>query len=188
MKLIVGLGNPGDQYRNTLHNVGFQLLDLLAGELQETQWQQKFKGESLQGRLGSQSYALLKPQTYMNISGESVLACKQFYKLDLEDILVISDDIDRPAGTLRYRISGGHGGHNGLRSIIQQCGGNSFHRLRIGIGRPLSSDNIAKYVLSKPSTETKIAIETALRGSIEHLKDFINELTIQIRPTGQDNL
>ncbi|MBU2513042.1 aminoacyl-tRNA hydrolase [bacterium] len=182
MKLIVGLGNPGAQYKNTLHNVGFQLVDLLAEDLRETQWQQKFKGDLLQGRLGDKPYVLLKPLTYMNISGESVLACKQFYKLELEDILVVSDDIDRSAGTLRYRVSGGHGGHNGLRSIIQQCGGSNFHRIKIGIGRPFSSGNVANYVLSKPSVETRIEIEAALERSVKYLIDFIKEKTIQIKP------
>ena len=136
MKFIVGLGNPGNKYKGTLHNVGFQTLDLLAANLGERQWSQKFKGEIIQGRIGEDPYVLLKPMTYMNISGESVLACMQFFKLDLEDILVVSDDIDRSLGTLRYRKSGGHGGHNGLRSITQLCGGNDFHRIKIGIGRP----------------------------------------------------
>ncbi len=182
MKLIVGLGNPGDQYKNTLHNVGFDVLEELAKDIGIFQWQQKFKGEFLQARVGSDAFVLLKPLTYMNISGESVQACKQFFKLELEDILVVSDDIDRPAGSIRYRVSGGHGGHNGLRSIIQQCGGNTFHRLKIGIGRPISGDNVAKHVLSKPSAESKIAIEAAIKQTTDYLVDFIKGITIQVKP------
>ena len=91
MKLIVGLGNPGTKYQDTLHNVGFNALDLLADSLQESQWSQKFKGEFIRGRVGTLQYILLKPMTYMNISGESVVACMQFFKLDLEDVLVVSD-------------------------------------------------------------------------------------------------
>ncbi|MCP4753466.1 MAG: aminoacyl-tRNA hydrolase [Proteobacteria bacterium] len=181
MKLIVGLGNPGEKYRHTLHNVGFAAVDALADEVATGQWTSRFKGLVSQGRYQGFPYILLKPQTYMNVSGESVVACKQFYKLELEDILVISDDIDRIAGLLRYRSSGGHGGHNGLRSIIQLCGANRFHRLKIGIGRPDSSNGVSNYVLSKPSSEIRQPIDEAVRQTVEYQLDFIRDIPIQIQ-------
>ena len=183
MKLIVGLGNPGDRYKNTLHNIGFQVLDLLAAELGKTQWAQKFKGLMVQGSFGGDPYVLLKPMTYMNVSGEAVLACKQFYKLELSDILVISDDVDRPAGTLRYRTTGGHGGHNGLRNIIQLCGGSDFHRFKVGIGRPESNRNVADFVLSKPTPEMTQLMKPAVEQTAAYLVDFIKAVPIQIKPS-----
>jgi peptidyl-tRNA hydrolase, PTH1 family len=180
MKLIVGLGNPGGQYRNTLHNVGFQVVDLLAERLNASHWNQKFRGDFIRGKIGINPYGILKPLTFMNISGESVLPCKQFFKLELEDILVISDDIDRPLGTLRYRKSGGHGGHNGLRSIVQLCGGTDFHRIKVGIGRPGNTRDVSSYVLSSPTPEMVGLIRPAIEQTTEHLMDFLKGTTIQI--------
>ncbi len=180
MRLVVGLGNPGEQYRNTLHNVGFQAVDLLSEKLNEVRWSQKFKGNFLRGKTGDDPYIILKPQTYMNISGESVLACKQYFKLELSDILVVSDDVDRPLGTLRYRTTGGHGGHNGLRSIIQLCGGMDFHRIKVGIGRPDERMEISSYVLSNPTPEMVEYINPAIERTADYLLDFIRGSTIQI--------
>jgi PTH1 family peptidyl-tRNA hydrolase len=185
MKLIVGLGNPGAKYRDTLHNVGFKALDSLADSLRESQWSQKFKGEFIRGRMGNDAFVVLKPMTYMNISGESVLACLQFFKLELEDMLVVSDDIDRPLGSLRYRKSGGHGGHNGLRSIIQLCGGSNFHRIKIGIGRPEGPMDVSNYVLSKLTSEMNRKITPAIEQVIDYLTLFIRGKTIQIIPEVQ---
>ncbi len=187
MKLIVGLGNPGSKYRNTLHNVGFKALDLLAESLQESQWSQKFKGEIIRGRIGDHQYVLLKPMTYMNVSGESVTACMHFFKLDLEDVLVVSDDIDRPLATLRYRTSGGHGGHNGLRSIIQHCSGNDFHRIKVGIGRPDGPMGVSNYVLSKITPEMGSVINPALERMTHYLTLFIRGETIQITPDSKES-
>jgi len=180
MKLIVGLGNPGDKFQKTLHNVGFSAIDALAENLSVGNWSQRFKGLFSQGRHTGDTYLLLKPQTYMNVSGESVLACKQFFKVEPDRILVVSDDIDRPAGSLRYRVSGGHGGHNGLRSIIQLCGSNQFHRIKIGIGRPDSAKDIASYVLSNPPAEIRQVVYQAVNESVKYLLDFINDVSIQI--------
>ncbi len=181
MKLIVGLGNPGDKYKDTFHNVGFSALDKLAAELGENQWSNRFKGQMIRGNYGKFPYILLKPMTYMNISGESVVACMQYYKVSLENTLVISDDIDRPVGLLRYRASGGHGGHNGLRSIIQLCGQNTFHRLKVGIGRPDFKQEVSSYVLSKPRLEANQLIESALNQATGYLLDYIQGITIQIK-------
>jgi PTH1 family peptidyl-tRNA hydrolase len=116
----------------------------------------------------------------MNISGESVLACQQFFKIPISDILVISDDIDRSAGSLRYRTSGGHGGHNGLRSIIQLSGSKEFHRIKIGIGRPAGHRKVADYVLSRPTPEVFDAIKGAVEQTVDYQLDFICGRTIQI--------
>ncbi len=180
MKLIVGLGNPGGQYSGTLHNVGFRVIDLLAEMMGNTRWTQKFKGDFTQGRIEDNAYGLLKPMTFMNVSGEAVLDCKQFFKLELEEILVVSDDIDRPLGSLRYRTSGGHGGHNGLRSIIQLCGGTDFHRIKVGIGRPSDSRAVSNYVLSQPTKEMVDVIQPAVEDTTRHLIDFIKGITVQI--------
>lgn len=180
MKLIVGLGNPGKQYQNTLHNAGFLALDALSSRLNADQWVKRFKGLIRQGSYQDCGYILLKPQTFMNVSGESVLACLQFFKIPIEDILVISDDIDRPAGSLRYRSTGGHGGHNGLRNIIQLLGVNHFHRIKIGIGRPDGRQAVSNYVLSKPSQKMADAITDAIQQTVEYQLDFIRNKTIQI--------
>jgi len=182
MKLIVGLGNPGTKYQNTLHNVGFAAVDFLCHSRSLSDWASKFKGLYLRERIGSHQFILLKPQTYMNLSGEAVLACMQFFKLDLEDVLVISDDVDRPAGKLRYRESGGHGGHNGLRSIMQLCGGNQFHRIKIGIGRPEGKIGVADYVLGNPPEAVKIAVNNAIEKVDEYLIQFIKNQPVQIDP------
>lgn len=182
MKLIVGLGNPGKKYQHTLHNVGFSALDVLANKLSLMNWTNRFKGLIHRGNVEGQQFILLKPQTFMNVSGESVLACKQFFKIDLSDILILSDDIDRPAGLLRYRSSGGHGGHNGLRNIIQLLGANQFHRLKIGIGRPVTKQSVAKYVLSTPSADIQQSVEDAVKNSVIYQLDFLKDVPIQIQP------
>lgn len=181
MKLVVGLGNPGEKYQHTLHNVGFAALDALATELQINKWSKRFKGLIVRSNQQNFPFILLKPQTFMNLSGEAVLACLQFFKLEVEDMLIISDDIDQAAGTLRYRFSGGHGGHNGLRNIIQLCGSNRFHRLKIGIGRPADSNaDIAKYVLNQPSEEIRQLVNSTILRAVEYQLNFIKNMAIQI--------
>ncbi len=182
MKLIVGLGNPGDKYQDTLHNVGFAAVNRLAESIAAGNWTNKFKGKFIQSRVNQYALLLLKPQTYMNASGDSVLACKQFYKIELRDMLVISDDVDRPAGSLRYRVSGGHGGHNGIRDIMRQCGGDQFHRIKIGVGRPSDGKKVADYVLSKPPVDVQVAVDEAISDIVRYLKGFIAGQPIQIQP------
>lgn len=143
--LIVGLGNPGDKYRMTRHNIGFLLLDMLAESYEFQSWQAKHKGLLNKGNIEGQDVILLKPQTYMNLSGESVIACCNFFKIPLDEVLVIHDDIDVPFAKVKVKTGGGHGGHNGLRSIDQHCGVN-YHRVRFGVGKPIY--DTADYVLS----------------------------------------
>ncbi len=193
MKLLVGLGNPGQEYENTLHNAGFRAIDALVAHLGLANWSNRFKGLIMKSSFQGTPFLLLKPQTYMNVSGESVVACKAYYKIEISNIIVLSDDLDLPLGTLRYREKGGHGGHNGLRNIIQLSGSNEFHRLKIGIGRPgKSSEKISNYVLNKPSHEAQEALGKSIEQSVKHQLDFILEKPIQVQskmvspsPTGK---
>ena len=147
IKLIVGLGNPGPQYSMTRHNIGFLYLNFLpmiyAGF---PSWQQKFQGLFTKGTIAQEDVKLLQPQTFMNLSGQSVAACCQFFKIEPQDVLVIHDDSDLEFLKIRVKQGGGNAGHNGLKSIEQHIG-NNFWRLRLGIGRPARGD-LADYVLS----------------------------------------
>ncbi len=136
MFLVVGLGNPGPKYAANRHNVGFMLTERLAADSGEG-FRDKFKGRYCKVRLGGDDVALLQPMTFMNLSGESVQPAMRFFKVELEEVLVVHDELDLPFGTLRLKRGGGAAGHNGLKSIIQHCGGPDFLRLRVGIGRPL---------------------------------------------------
>ena len=182
MKIIVGLGNPGSQYQDTLHNAGFMAVDHLSDKIGQGTWGQKFKGVIMKGQWQGKGFLLLKPQTYMNLSGESVQACLSFYKADIEDVLVIADDLDLPIGKLRFRTSGGHGGHNGLRNIIQLCGSNRFQRIKIGIGRPKGSSSVSNHVLGKAPKAERDLFETSVSDSVQYQLDFICGRTIQIAP------
>ena len=135
MKLIIGLGNPGKEYENTRHNTGFMVLDRLSEKLNIEMTQNKFKGLYGKSKYKGEDVILLKPQTYMNLSGESVRQVMDFFKINQEDILVIYDDLDMPVGKLRLRQSGSAGGHNGVKSIIAHVGTQSFQRIRVGIDK-----------------------------------------------------
>jgi peptidyl-tRNA hydrolase, PTH1 family len=147
-QLIVGLGNPGVKFDRTRHNIGFDLLDLLAQRWQITlSDQKKFQGIAGEGWAGRQKIRLLKPQTFMNLSGQSVRALLDWYKLEPAGVLVLYDDLDLPLGKMRIRLSGSAGGHNGMKSIISHLGTNEFPRLRMGIGK--SNDETISHVLGK---------------------------------------
>src|SRR4030067_1772714 len=135
LKLIAGLGNPGDEYVGTRHNIGVMGADPLSNKNRISLKQSKIKAIIGKGKAGSQDLVVAKPQTYMNRSGESVSSLLFFYKLNPTDCIVICDDLELPTGKIRIREKGGHGGHNGLRSIIEQTGGNEFVRERGGVGR-----------------------------------------------------
>lgn len=142
MKCIVGLGNPGKKYDKTRHNAGFMVLDEWAERNNWSFSQKKFNGLYTMERIDGEKVVLLKPQTYMNLSGESLRPLMDYYDLDVEDILVIYDDLDLPPGKIRLRKKGGHGGHNGIRSIIDHLGTKEFKRLRVGVGRPEGSKSV----------------------------------------------
>lgn len=151
--LIVGLGNPGPKYTNTRHNAGFDVVDELSRRWGLSAFQMKFKAELAESTSLGRKVFLLKPQTYMNLSGQSVAEVVNFYKIPLDQVVLISDDVDLPAGDLRLRLQGGSGGHNGLKSVIESLGSEAFARVRVGVGRsPILS--AADYVLQKiPATE-----------------------------------
>lgn len=148
MKLIIALGNPGEQYLKTRHNAGFLFLDHLIDHYGIADYQAKFKGAFTKGIINNCELYFLKPFTYMNLSGHSVQEICQFYKIAPEDILVIHDDLDIPLGTVKIKNAGSSGGHNGVKSIEQCLGTQNFWRLRIGIDRPPLKEQVADYVLS----------------------------------------
>lgn len=161
MKLIVGLGNPGREYEKTRHNSGFMVMDLIAQELRVDININKFKGLYAKTNVKGESVILLKPQTYMNLSGESVREIMDYFKIDKEDLLVIYDDLDLPVGKIRLRSKGSAGGQNGVKNIIQHLGSQEFNRIRVGIGKDTRIP-VVDYVLGKVKKEELIDFEEAL--------------------------
>ncbi len=161
IRLIVGLGNPGQQYERTRHNAGFLFVDRLA-ELNGARWAHsaQFQGDVAEGSIGAGKVLLLKPMTFMNRSGGSVGAVLRFYKIDCSELLVVHDELELAEGVARLKRDGGHAGHNGLRDIISNIGTRDFFRLRIGIGRP-AKGGVADYVLSGFSSDARVRL-TAL--------------------------
>ena len=145
--LVVGLGNPGSQYVFTRHNIGFMVIDALARRAGIDVSREKFSAQYGSGRIGGKSVVLLKPQTFMNRSGQSVVAAAHFFKVKPDAIIVVHDELDIAFSQLRLKVGGGHAGHNGLRSMINLLGSKEFIRLRMGIGRPRHGD-VSRYVLS----------------------------------------
>lgn len=172
MKLIVGLGNPGKQYEKTRHNVGFEVLDLLAKSQQVTfKLDKQFKGEVTSFQLDNEKVVLLKPATYMNLSGESLIQVKQFYKVELEDLLVIYDDIALDLGRLRLRMDGSSGGHNGVKDIIKHLGSQNFKRIRIGISG--TDKSLCTHVLGKFSKPEIPVMQISYQYAKEAILAFI---------------
>lgn len=168
MKLIIGLGNPGRQYAQTRHNIGFMVIDYLAEKLGISVDRAKFKSLVGEGFAGTQKIILAKPQTFMNLSGEAVYDMIGWYKTSYEDILVIYDDIDLPLGKLRLRMKGSAGGHNGMKSIIYLLQSDEFPRLRIGLGRPEDPRiDSADFVLGKFNEQEAEIITEAIRNAGE---------------------
>jgi peptidyl-tRNA hydrolase, PTH1 family len=166
MKLFVGLGNPGAKYAGNRHNIGFMALDRIASDHGFGPWQVKFKGLISEGRLGTEKVLLLKPQTFMNLSGESVQAAMAFYKIAIGDITVFHDELDLAPGKCRVKTGGGHAGHNGLRSIHAHLG-EAYHRVRLGIGHPGHKDAVAAYVLNDFAKVEQDWLDDLLRGISE---------------------
>jgi PTH1 family peptidyl-tRNA hydrolase len=168
MKLIVGLGNPGSEYESTRHNAGFWWVD----ELVRTQnvnfkTDNKFHGLVARTTLHGNEVHLLKPQTFMNVSGRAVVALALFYKILPDQILVVHDELDLPPGSAKLKLGGGHGGHNGLKDIIAHLGTKDFWRLRIGIGHPGDRAEVVDYVLKAPRKEEQILIDEAMQRALD---------------------
>ncbi|OIJ14463.1 aminoacyl-tRNA hydrolase [Anaerobacillus arseniciselenatis] len=175
MKLIVGLGNPGKKYEATRHNVGFWAIDELAESLNISLNHEKWKGQFGFEVINGEKVFLLKPLTYMNLSGEAVRPLMDFYKIPLEDIVVIYDDLDLPPGKIRLRQKGGHGGHNGIKSLLAHLENEKFKRIRIGVGRPEPGTSVANYVLSTFAPSEKLEVSEAVKQATKASEAWLSE-------------
>lgn len=164
--IIVGLGNPGDKYEKTRHNVGFNVIDLLAKEYSIDVSKLKHKALVGEGRVGTEKVILVKPMTYMNLSGESVVDICNYYNVDLENVIVIYDDIDLDVGKIRIRKKGSGGTHNGMRSIIKCLGSNEFPRVRVGISKPKNGQDLADFVLSRFAKEDEKSLNESFENAV----------------------
>lgn len=167
VKLIVGLGNPGEKYAKTRHNAGFLFLDALCSQLGvNLKTDKTCFGRSAKVTIAGQEVRLLAPDTFMNLSGKAVGAATHYYKIDMSEVLVAHDELDLDAGVARLKLSGGHGGNNGLRDIIQQGGTKDFARLRIGIGHPGVGRDVSSYVLKQANKADQQSIDNAIAESL----------------------
>lgn len=173
MKLIVGLGNPGKEYENTRHNCGFMVIDLLSDALGIHQFQSKFNGLYAKTKYHGEDVIILKPQTYMNLSGNSLIQFVHYFKISLDDLLVIYDDLDLPVGHIRLRLNGSAGGHNGMKSIISQLKSDHFKRVRVGIDRHPQIP-VVDYVLGKFPQDQLEDLNKALQKAKEASLLFID--------------
>jgi PTH1 family peptidyl-tRNA hydrolase len=174
MKIIAGLGNPGDQYRMTRHNMGFLVLDALADDAGIAGRKKKFDALIGDGRLGGHRVILVKPQTFMNLSGQSLRQVVDFYQITPEDLIVVHDDLDLPFGTVRIKVGGGDGGHKGVRSAMDHLGGGAFTRVRLGIGKPSFKDDTEDYVLQRfPKTDLETLAEV-VRNACEAVREILD--------------
>ncbi len=176
--IIVGLGNPGMEYDGTRHNAGFFTIDTFAEQMGEEINRLKFKGRTAEVTVEGRRCLLLKPTTYMNNSGEAVVQAMEFYKISIENLIVIYDDISLEPGKLRIRRKGSHGGHNGVRSIIELTGKDSFPRIKMGVGRKPHPDyDLAKWVLGKFSKEDAVKVKSAAENACECIKLMVSGKT-----------
>ncbi|MEG2351116.1 MAG: aminoacyl-tRNA hydrolase [Bacilli bacterium] len=164
MKLVVGLGNPGKKYVNTHHNVGFMVLDSIVKALDLGEWKHKFGGDFIDCFVGFDKVIFLKPQNFINLSGEVMIEYVNFFDIKLDDIIIISDDLDLPLGSIKLKLKGSSGGHNGLKNIEQNLGTNEYKRIKVGISNNKNIDS-KDYVLSKLSDEEKKLINPALKNA-----------------------
>ena len=167
LRLIVGLGNPGPEHARTRHNAGFWFIDALAEQAgARFGLESKLFGETAKARIGDRDVWLLKPATFMNLSGKSVAAALRYWKIEPEEALLAHDELDLPPGVARLKFDGGHGGQNGLRDSMRLLGHGRFHRLRIGIGHPGHKDKVTSWVLGKPGRDDEAAMLRAIDDAI----------------------
>jgi len=189
MKLFVGLGNPGAKYAANRHNIGFMALERIAQDHEFGPWKRAFQGLVSEGRLGGEKVLLLKPETFMNLSGQSVQAAGQFHKIELSDITVFHDELDLPPAKIKYKMGGGHAGHNGLRSIHTHLG-EGYGRVRLGIGHPGHKDRVADYVLHDFAKADQIWLDDLMFGISDGIAElakgdgarFLNAVALKINP------
>jgi len=176
VKLIVGLGNPGPEYRETRHNVGFMVADALAGRWRvDVQWREKFEALQAKAGTGDDQVILVKPLTFMNLSGQAVAATAGFYKIEPADVFIVTDDVALPVGRLRARREGGAGGHNGLKSIIQHLGTQAFPRMRVGVGRGDDRRDLADYVLGRFAADERDTVSAAVLRAADATEMFLSD-------------
>lgn len=173
MYLIAGLGNPGKQYTSTRHNIGFSAIDCISQKHNIDVSKTKYKGIIGEGTIAGEKVILLKPQTFMNLSGESVREAATFHKIPPENVIIIHDDISLPAGTLRIREKGSAGGHNGLKSIIAHLNSQDFPRMKIGVGAPQPDKDLADYVLGRFSKEEEKILSEVLDRVCDAVSEYI---------------
>ena len=174
IRLIVGLGNPGDKYQTTRHNAGFQFINSLLGkQVEQLTYDKKLHGLTTTFSLAGQSVKLLMPDTYMNQSGLSVAATLAYFKLETEQLLIVHDELDLPPGVARIKYDGGHGGHNGLRHIFQTLGRRNFYRLRLGIGHPGDKSKVLNYVLKPAGSQEQALIDQAICNASQSLEAMV---------------
>lgn len=178
--LVAGLGNPGVQYRGNRHNVGFMALDILAGASGISVAQSKFDGTYGRGSWEGMKTVFVKPMTFMNLSGRTVAACARYFSVPPESILVVYDDVDLPLGSIRLKVDGGAGGHNGIQSIIDCLGIRDFYRLRLGIG-PNRYDDLSDFVLGDFSRDELIEVEGMLKRSVDAVRTFLRDGPVKAR-------
>ncbi|CCL35777.1 TPA: aminoacyl-tRNA hydrolase [Clostridioides difficile] len=175
MYVVVGLGNPGKKYEKTRHNVGFDVIDILAKEYNISVTKIKHKALIGEGRVGTEKVLLVKPQTYMNLSGETLIDIYKYYKVDLSNIVVVYDDIDLEVGKIRIRKKGSGGTHNGMKSITKCLGSNDFPRVRVGVSKPEAGQDLADFVLSRFRKEESDNINEALEKAAYAIDSIIRE-------------
>ncbi len=175
MQLIVGLGNPGSQYERTRHNIGFVLLDMLAAELGVNFGSSKWQAMTAKGSMAGQQVMLVKPQTFMNLSGEAVAPIVSYFNVEISDIIVVHDELDLTCGQLKLATNRGPGGHNGLKSINKLLGSRGYNRLRFGIGRPMGQMPIERHVLSRFSAEEEQLVASSLELALDALYLMVAE-------------
>ncbi|HWO94950.1 MAG TPA: aminoacyl-tRNA hydrolase [Bacillus sp. (in: firmicutes)] len=180
MKLIVGLGNPGKDYEQTRHNIGFMIIDELAKHLDIRLDKTKFNGLYGQGIVNGEKVILLKPLTYMNLSGESVRPIMDYYNIDTDDLLVIYDDLDLPQGKIRLRTKGSAGGHNGIKSLNQHLGTQEFNRIRVGIGRPQNGMKVVDYVLGRFTNEEMVLLKESMYKSVAASNEWTKRPFVEV--------
>ncbi len=177
-RLVVGLGNPGPEYANSRHNAGFMVVDMLAENLRVSYWRDEAGAKVATVRLGEEDFVLAKPQTFMNVSGKAVRKLAAAYDVRLTDLVVVHDDIDLPPGTVRAKQGGGHGGHNGLRSLVEQLGSGDFTRVRVGVGRPPGRMDAADWVLEplspRAADELSATIPSAAQAVVHVLEHGVD--------------
>lgn len=173
MKLIAGLGNPGEQYQSSRHNLGFLTLDYLAGRHDIPLKKRGFEALFGKGKIGNERVLLAKPQTYMNLSGIALEMLVSYFRVDIKDLIVVHDDLDLPFETIRLKKGGGEGGHKGLMSIVQHVGSADFLRVRIGIGKPMRKAMVERYVLSPFAEEEQNAVPSIIAVACDVVGEVI---------------